>query len=118
MAADFSQHSWLVISTAIMVAYFVQHSRLFIAATALMAAYVFRNPQRCLFSQHSELFTQGCLFLLTALFCLPTELSALWKFVQRLVCMASCGAFMCHHISLDDWLFFAACSLPADIQVV
>jgi hypothetical protein len=70
-----------------------------------MDAYVFRSPHGCLFSQYSKLLTQGGLFLLTALFCLPAELSALWKFVQRLVCMASCGAFMCHHISFDDRLF-------------
>ena len=119
MAADFSQHAWLVISSiAIMVAYFVQHSWLFIAAIALMAAYVFHSPHGCLFSQHSELFTHCWLFLLAALFCPPAELSALWKFVQRLVCMASFGAFMCHHISLDDILFFAAFSLHADIQAV
>jgi hypothetical protein len=86
--------------------------------TALMAAYVFHSPHGCLFSQHSEMFTHGCLFLLTALFCMRAELSALWKFVQRLVCMASCGAFMCHHISLDDMLFFAAFTLPTNIQVV
>jgi hypothetical protein len=76
MATDFSQHSWLVISsTAIMVAYFAQHSWLFIAATALMAAYVFHSPHGCLFSQHSGLLTHGCLFLpqhfLTALI-MPT----------------------------------------------
>jgi hypothetical protein len=53
MAADFSQHSWLLRSQGcffLMVAY---------SCTALMSAYCFQLP------------------IFTALFCLPAELSAL-----------------------------------------